>query len=215
MEQNSFSEYDYALAAQAMGNWQAGNAQEIDEYILRKRKEELNRLVKKVIRNELDDKDRLIVHLYWYKNNTKDEIAEKLGVDRSTVFRRFEKINETIYDKLKYAIEYRFGNEFAQSAMLLIKSDVSAKRENGALESIGQRLKRLRLEQYIELSEVSRLTGIAQSRLLLIEKSGKEITMQELKKLATFFRVSSDYIIFGEKRVLRDRETGKPITVAS
>lgn len=48
-------------------------------------------------------------------------------------------------------------------------------------------------------------------RLSLIEKSGKEITMIELKKLASFFRVSSDYIVFGKNRVLRDEKTGKPV----
>ncbi len=81
--------------------WQAEENGDVDEYILRERRRELHRLVKKVIKNELDEKDRLIVSLHWYKGYSKEEIAEIVGANRSTIFRRFEKINEIIYEKLK------------------------------------------------------------------------------------------------------------------
>lgn len=167
--------------------------------------------MKKVIKNELSERDRLLVSLHWYKGKSKQEIAELTGLDRSTVFRRFEKINNTIYEKLKYAIEYRYGDSFSSSALLLIKKDVSSLGGQKSLESIGERLLRLREEQYLSKQDVSRFTGIALSRLSLIEKSGKEVTMEELKKLSAFFRVSSDYILFGRNRVLRDEATGRPV----
>ncbi len=99
--------------------------------------------------------------------------------------------------------------------MLLVKKDVSSKYGIRSLESIGERLNRLRKEQYLSKDEVSALTGIDSKRLTEIEKSGKEITMTELKKLASFFKVSSDYIVFGKERILRDRVTGKPTLVAT
>lgn len=214
MTENSFTQYDILRAKEAFSLWQAEENSSVDEYLLRERREELQRLVKKVIKNELDERDRLLVLLHWYKGKTKDEIAVLIGQDRSTVYRRFEKINDVIYEKLKYAIEYRFGNDFSQKAYLLIKKDVSANCKANALESIGERLVRLRQEQYLSKDEVAALTGISKARLSEIEKSGKEITMIELKKLSSFFRVTSDYIVFGKERLLRDRKTGKPTLVA-
>lgn len=214
LSENSFTKFDRLKAQEAFSIWKAEENRDVDEYILRKRKEELHRLVKKVVENELDEKDRLLVLLHWYKGKPKEEIAEIVGSDRSTIYRRFEKINDVIYEKLKYAIEYRYGDDFSSKAMLLIKKDVSSKQGINGLESIGERLFRLRNEQYLSKSDVGSLTGIRPERLSAIEKSGKEITMAELKKLSSFFRVTSDYILFGKDRILRDRETGKPVLVA-
>lgn len=211
MAQNSFTKIEAISAKEAFAAWQAQESGEIEDYILRNRRRELQELVKKVIKNELCEKDRILVSLHWYKGKSKEEIAKILNVDRSTVFRRFEKINDIIYEKLKYAIEYRYGDDFSSKAMMLIKKDVSSAGTLRELESIGSRLMRLRKEQYLSKKDVCRFTGIGEERLSLIEKSGKEITMIELKKLASFFRVSSDYIVFGKNRVLRDEKTGKPV----
>lgn len=213
MTQNSFTQIESISAKEAFAVWQAQQNIDIDDYILRRRRRELNELVRKVIKNELCEKDRLIVALHWYKGKSKDEIADIIGVDRSTVFRRFDKINDIIYEKLKYAIEYRYGDDFSEKAMMLIKKDVSATGSLRELESIGNRLLRLRREQYLSRRDVSEHTGIGQERLSLIEKSGKELTMAELKKLSSFFRVSSDYIVFGKSRILRDEKTGRPVSV--
>ena len=213
LTQNSFTQIESISAKEAFAVWQAQQNIDIDDYILRRRRRELNELVRKVIKNELCEKDRLLVALHWYKGKSKDEIADIMGVDRSTVFRRFDKINDIIYEKLKYAIEYRYGDDFSKKAMMLIKRDVSATGSLRELESIGNRLLRLRKEQYLSRKYVSECTGIGQERLSLIEKSGKEITMAELKKLSSFFRVSSDYIVFGKARVLRDEKTGRPVSV--
>ncbi len=214
MSENSFTKMDRLKAQEAFSLWKAKEDCDIDEYILRERKEELHRLVKKVIKNELCEKDRRIVVLHWYEGKTKEEIAEIVGSDRSTIFRRIEKINEIIYEKLKYAIEYRYGDDFSNKAMLLIKKDISSKQELNRLESIGDRLLKLRSEQYLSKQDVASLTGINVERISRIEKSGREITMSELKKLSAFFHVTSDYILFGKDRIIRDGKTGRPVLVA-
>lgn len=215
MENNSFTQFDYARAKRAFDLWNESENDGLDDYVMRERKRELQCLLKKVICNELSQKDRTLVSLHWYDGKTKREIAELTGLDRSTVFRRFEKINDIIFEKLKYAIEYRYGNSFASDAVMLIKRNVTGLGSGRRLESIGERLERLRKEQYLSEEDVSSCTGISLRRLGVIEKSGKEITMTELQKLAAFFRVSSDYIIFGQNRVLRDEVTGKPVVSLS
>lgn len=211
LTQNSFTQFENVSAMEAFAVWQAQQSIDIDDYILRKRRKELHELVRKVIKNELCEQDRLLVSLHWYKGKSKDEIAKIIGVDRSTIFRRFEKINDILYEKLKYAVEYRYGDGFSEKLMMLVKKDVSSSGSLRELESIGNRLQRLRTEQYLSKKDVCECTGIGENRLSLIEKSGKEMTMAELKKLAAFFRVSSDYIVFGKDRLLRDENTGRPV----
>lgn len=210
MTENSFKAYDYEMAQKSFRIWQAEQAKEIDDYLLRQRKSDLNKLIKRVIENELDEKDQTLVKLSWYEGMSKDQIAQMLGVSRSSVFRRLEKITEVIYEKLKYAVEYRYGSKEFCTAPVLVKSCVVSV-SHDSLNSIGGRLKQLRTTQYLSASDVAASTGIGIRRIREIEKSGKSITMLELKKLAVFYRVQTDYILFGSRRVLRDPLTGMPI----
>lgn len=194
---NSFKSPDYLNAKESFSKWQGSVNESVDDYILRKRKAELNQLVREVIRNELSDYDKIIVDLRWYKNLTTSEIAKKLGVDRSTVSRHLEKINDTIYEKLKYAIEYRYGKAFSKEVKFTIKSG-DAYTCTVKPEDISHRVKSLRTDQCLTLGEVSELTGIDNKRLFELENQGNKMTMTELKKLSTFYRCSSDYILFGQ-----------------
>ena len=72
LTQNSFTQIESISAKEAFAVWQAQQNIDIDDYILRRRRRELNELVRKVIKNELCEKDRLLVALHWYKGKSKD-----------------------------------------------------------------------------------------------------------------------------------------------
>lgn len=196
MSDNSFTEQDYIAAKEAFARWQTHTNETVDSYILRKRKDELRALVRKVIKNELNYEEQLIVKLHWYDGLSQSQIAEKLGIDRSTVSRKLRSINEIIYDKLKYAIEYRYGKSFSSEAKLII-TDGSAACACINPDEISKRLQRLRHEQCLTVEDLGTLSGIPEERIRKIEKKGSVITAIELKKLALLFRVSSDFILFG------------------
>lgn len=193
----SFDLYDYWQMVNTFGDIYQKEKRVVNNYILRQRKAELCALVQKVINNELCEQDRLLVRLHWYKGKTKDEIADLVNLDRSTVFRHFERINETIYEKLKYAIEYRYGNDFSSAAKALISTDIKNSLLANPVEKIGERLAVLRKSQFLSFDELSELTSIKEKRLEALEQSGKEMSVVELKKLSAVFGVSTDYIIFG------------------
>lgn len=195
---NSFSNTDYINAREAFIKWQGNIDETVDSYMLRQRKRELQQLVRKVIENELSDCDKTIVSMKWYRNMTTSEISEKLGIDRSTVSRHLEKINNTVYEKLKYAIEYRYGKNFSKQSELIIKSGDAYCCSLNA-DEISERLKNLRTLNCLSISEVSELTGIKEKRLSELEKEGSSMNMTELKKLTVLFRCSSDYLIFGKR----------------
>lgn len=196
---NSFEKEEYYLAREAFAAWQSKAHESIDEYIMRQRKHELNELVNKVIEKELSVTDRLIVELHWFRGYSKSEVARKLGIDPSTVTRRLEKINDTIYDKLKYVIEYRYGSSFSKKAGIIIKN-------KNALFSyteptvLSERVRQLRLRQCLELRDVSEMTGIPEKALKEIEEKGREMSATEIRKLSVLYGTTSDYIIFGKAK---------------
>ena len=196
--ENVFTRQEQSEAKEDFALWQGKEAEQLDEYTLRKRKAELYALVRKVIKNELDPSMQEFVRLYWYEEKSLSEISEIMGLDKSTLSRREKKINDIIYDKLKYAMEYRFGKAFNETARLVIKSRSPVCYPCDG-ESISQRIRNLRLRQSLEARDIAEATGIGKKRMDLIEKEGGQATADELSRLARLFGTTSDYIIFGNK----------------
>lgn len=196
--ENSFTLQDRSDARESFALWQTKTNETLDEFTMRKRKNELYALVRRVIHNELDSRQQEFVKLHWYEEKSLSEISEILGLDRSCIYRMDKKINEIIYDKLKYAIEYRFGKEFSDKAPLVINDNRTACCPVDG-KSIALRLRDLRLRESLDPQDVSKATGIKKSRLELLEAKGEQITADELTRLVKLFGTTSDYIIFGTK----------------
>ena len=205
---NSFTLQEKNDAKESFALWQTKTNESIDQYTLRKRKNELYALVRKVIKNELDPRQQEIIRLRWYENKSLSEVAGILGIDKSAVYRADKKINEIIYDKLKYALEYRFGKEFSETAPLVIKDNLTACCPVDG-KSISERLRSLRLRQSLEIEDIFEATGIPKSRIKLIEVRGEQVTADELSRLTKLLCTTSDYIIFGT----RDYAKGRSDTV--
>ena len=74
-----------------------------------KKKAEFNALLKRAINNELPEDDKKILEMHFFQGYTKTDIAKLYGVNSSTICRRINKSIDILYEKLKYAAEYRFG----------------------------------------------------------------------------------------------------------
>lgn len=178
-------------------DWQVRAREAEKEELLLKRKEELNSLVKKVIKQELSPFDRRLVELHWYKGMSKGEIALMLNKDRSTIHRHFTAINNTVYEKLKYAVELIYGKSDSTSAENIIQETGKTYSSHINSDEISKRLRSLRASGCFTYELLSDKTGISQLRLRQIEKRGSLMTMSELKALTVFYKVSTNYIIFG------------------
>lgn len=195
-EDTSFDEVDYVTARQQYDSWMSKQSESLDEFILRKRKIELISLVKKVIEAELNEKDKEIVRLHWYESKSVTQTAQALGIDKSTVSRRIEKINDIIYDKLKYAIEYRYGNDYSQSAKVIVKSK-DALCSFVKSDSPADRIRQMRISQALTHKDICDMTGISEKTIEKIECGKAEATATQIAKIAVAFKVSVDYILFG------------------
>ena len=199
-DNNSFYKSDYDNAQLAFSLWQSSQHESVDEYMMRKRKIELNCLVREVIDNELSEKDKAIVHMHWFSGKSINEVAQAIGIDRSNISRRLDKINDIIYDKLKYALQYRYGRDYSSSVKVIIKNKDALCFMTDSAESVGQRIKKLRLSQAMTLEDAQDMTGIKQSHLEAIEKDKRQATAEDIRLIATAFKTSGDYIIFGKKK---------------
>ena len=183
---------------QVFNDWQLKAREAEKDELLQKRKQELNSLVRRVIKDELSAYDRRLVELHWYKGMSKSEIALMLGVDRSTIHRHFNAINDTVYEKLKYAVELIYGRSGDMSAEKIIYETGKTYGSRINSDEISKRLKSLRASGCFTFELVSDKTGLSQLRLKQLEKRGSSLTMAELKRLTDFYNVSTDYIIFGK-----------------
>jgi DNA-directed RNA polymerase specialized sigma subunit len=199
-ERNGFYQSDYENAQMAFSLWQGKQHETVDEYIIRKRKIELNCLVREVIENELCDTDKLIVKLHWYNGKNISETAEVVGISHSNISRRLDKINETIYDKLKYALQYRYGKDYSDSVRVIIKNKDALRIIPDLENSIHSRIKHLRLTQSMSIKDTSDMTGISEKHLCDIENGTVQATAEDVRLIATAFKTSGDYIIFGKRK---------------
>ena len=165
---------------------------------MRQNKAALEKLVRRVIRNELSDRDRLLVRLHWYQGKSKDEIAALLGVDRSTVHRGLERAGKIIYDNLKYAVDFHFDASYREQARETLRTAGQNTFAIESLSGIGERLYWSRRQKRLSLQELSQITGIAPDRLQTLEQNGREMMMTELGLLTAALGVSATDLIFGE-----------------
>lgn len=98
---------EYVLDKAAFQTYQ--EQQHTKQAISAKKKAEFNALLKRAIENEIPVDDAVILEMYFFQGYTKTKIAEFFGVNPSTISRRINKSLDILYEKLKYAAEYRFG----------------------------------------------------------------------------------------------------------
>lgn len=69
----------------------------------RRELEEAARLLRITIQNELTDRQRACLTLYYIEGNTMQEIAERLGTTRGNVSKRIKKAVERLRRALRYS----------------------------------------------------------------------------------------------------------------
>ncbi len=62
------------------------------------------KILRNIIENELSERQRQMIGLYYFSRMNIPEIAEKLGVNRSTVSRTISRGRRNIMEKMKYFV---------------------------------------------------------------------------------------------------------------
>lgn len=62
------------------------------------------KILRDIVENELSERQRQMIGLYYYSRMSIPEIAEMLGVNRSTVSRTISRGRRNIMEKMKYFV---------------------------------------------------------------------------------------------------------------
>ena len=118
----------------------------------------------------------------------------------SETIERLDKINDVIYNNLKYALQYRYGKDYSSSVKVIIKNKDALRFFPDSADTVSGRIQNLRLSQSFSLKDTSEMTGISEKHLCEIEKGQCQATADDVRRIATAFKTSGDYIIFGKKK---------------
>lgn len=67
---------------------------------------QLQKLLRLAVEQELTDRQKECVMLYFYENLTEEQIGQRLGVGKSTVCRHLQKAKARLYRALKYSVKF-------------------------------------------------------------------------------------------------------------
>lgn len=63
------------------------------------------------------------------------------------------------------------------------------------IENLGERLRNLRTSQHISQTDLSKRIGVTNALISAIEKGERSPSLETLIKLASYFKVSTDYLL--------------------
>lgn len=102
------NEEEYLFLSENLDVIGTGEKDKICSFISLARRNNVSRLLRKAIEDELDEMQREIIRLLWYENYSVTKAAEILGVNKSTVTRQSKKAYDKLRTSLKYVMLYQF-----------------------------------------------------------------------------------------------------------
>ena len=97
--------YHFLCEKSAFENWQREQS-ELPEEILERRKQALNKVIKEVIDNELNEQEQVLAEMFWYNGIKQRKICSLLGLTPSYVSRHLQDIQKKVYRYMKYVVKY-------------------------------------------------------------------------------------------------------------
>lgn len=187
-----------SMAQLAYDRWARAQAENMAEFIYRRRTVDLAILLRQAIDEELNDNQRKMIRMRYYENKTPTQIARLTGLHLSTVQRTLKLAEETLQKRLKYVVEYQHNLTEVPILPLVVREAmvVSAARHTVA-HAFPERLHTLRVGENLSADAVADAAEIPPERYALLESGEKEANAGELLRLSAFFNVSVDSLLKG------------------
>lgn len=187
-----------AMARKSYLDWERSNAEEMAEYVYRRRTVDLSFLVGEAVNKELTDSERTVVKKVFYERKSLTEVAGELGVNKSTADRALKRAVGKLRKCLCYVIMY-------QQNLREVPFIPVAVREALALDALrsyspsgfGERLLKLRRSENIDFETLSKALSVSKKRLCRLESGSETPNAEELLAFSGFFKTTVDYLLTG------------------
>ena len=95
-------------------------------FIVVNKRKNLERIVKSIIENELDETEKTVIKLFYYKGFNAIAISKICNISRSSVYRNLNSGLKKIENTLKYVLEYEGFSEDLSATELVkfVKGEV-------------------------------------------------------------------------------------------
>jgi len=187
-----------AMARLSYLDWERSRAEELSEYVYRRRAVDLSFLAAEVVQSELTDSERGVIELIYYRQRRLSDAARELGRDKSTVKRTLVRAEEKIQRCLRYAVEYQYNLKTVPFMPVAVREALAVESwRQYSPKTLGERTKRLRMTENISAAALAKALGQSEAQINAIE-TGEPPDADTLVKLAAFFGTTADYLLTGK-----------------
>jgi hypothetical protein len=188
-----------AMARKSYLDWERANAEEMAEYVYRRRSVDLSFLVGEAVKNELTESERKVVKKVYYDRKSLTETAKELGVNKSTADRTLKRAVGKLRKCLCYVIKYQYNLREVPFLPLAVREALALDALRSYSPSgFGERLYKLRRSENIGLEEFSRAVSVSEKRLRRLESGSEAPNVAELLAFSGFFKTTVDYLLTGK-----------------
>ena len=187
-----------AMAQLAYAQWERAEAENMAEYISRRRTVDLASLVRQVMQEELTDTERTAIRMRYDENLTPVEIAKRMHIGKSAAVHTLERAEERIRRYLKYVVQYQYDMLHVPFLPLAVREAMVVYAARYGRQDAAHRLRQLRTGEHLSAAKVGAAVDIGTKRLRDIEDGQAVPDAQELLRLAAFYGVCADSILKGD-----------------
>lgn len=178
-------------------NWRDCIAESEKEFNERVRKFKIISVMKSIIENELTPQQKKVLSMKYFDEMSYEEISRTTGLSPSAALRSAKKAESIVGAHLKYVVQTADMGVSGKLMPLDVRMAIAElMSEHAEPRSVASRLRKARKDSCISEEKASLSGGITPQRLSYLERTGS-LTVPELKKLASIYCVSADYILFG------------------
>ncbi|MBQ7957551.1 MAG: transcriptional regulator [Clostridia bacterium] len=175
------------------------NLEAPQEYLERKRKRDMQKLILFIMENELDETRKTIFRRVFFDGVKIADVAKEMGICTSNAYKHYEKALKRMEENLRYVVFYQ--NSCRNDKLLpleVMKQNAITSKSQTSLPVISMRISRLMAKNNITINNLCRCTGINRKRFESIFRGETQLAADEITSLSGFFGVTTDYILKGD-----------------
>ncbi len=190
---------DDVLARQAVVfDFSEDSIENESEYIERRRERAMFGTVREIIENELDEIKRDIFVSMFFNGEKPTDVAKRLSMAVSTVYKHYRCALSTLEKSLKYVIYYCKACHDKLIPLGDMQKRARQSSESVYITALPMRLKRLMQRDNVSVDSMCGFSGVQKVRLEKILGGKITANADEIVLFSGFFGVSADYILKGD-----------------
>lgn len=176
-----------------------GEIEEPREYLERKRKRDMQKLIHHIIENDLPKEAEDIFRRVFFQGEKMEQVAKSKEMSLSNAYRYYKSAMKKIEDKLKYVIFYQnLCCEYKMMPLEKMLCNSLSINKKVAVPAVSMRVARLMEKENVKKDFLCKAIGLSKDKFEKVLKGKEQLNAEEIILLSGFFSVTADYILKGD-----------------